>query len=314
MPLTQKLLRRPDALARLRDPGRRPDDAYLISFNVTELEQALAESLELPLFGSPPHLEWLGSKTGSKRSARQAGTRVLEGTEDLWSLRAIEDGMELIRAHAPHAEAVVVKLNYGFAGQGNAIVELETAHAAAGRAPHRVLRRQRELDLLRGQDPGRRGHRRGTGASRGDGLAQCPAAGHSRGAGRDPVHPRPDPERARRPGVLRLPLPGRPVLPAGHPGSGRQGRRGAGRPRRHRDLRHRFPGGSGPPGQRGLRERDQPAHGRHDPPVLDGPPGHRGGLRPAPPGELVPPDRAQALRGDRQPARAGLGRDDARSR
>jgi hypothetical protein len=125
-PLSQKLLRRPDALERLRSRLSDTDDAYLVSFNVTDAEQALAESLGLPLFGAPPHLAWLGSKTGSKRSARQAGTRVLEGTEDLWSLRDVEHGMELIRAHAPHAEAVVVKLNYGFAGMGNAIVELES--------------------------------------------------------------------------------------------------------------------------------------------------------------------------------------------
>ncbi|MDQ6617658.1 MAG: peptide ligase PGM1-related protein [Actinomycetota bacterium] len=125
MPLTQKLLGRPDALARLRLLAGDPDDAYLISFNVTAHEQALAESLGLPLFGPPPALAWLGSKTGSRCSARQAGARVLEGSEDLWSLQEIERGMELIRAHAPHAEAVVVKLNYGFAGQGNAIVELE---------------------------------------------------------------------------------------------------------------------------------------------------------------------------------------------
>jgi biotin carboxylase len=126
MPLSQKLLRRPDALARLRQVAGEAGDAYLISFNVTDLEQALAEALGLPLYGSPPRLAWLGSKTGSKRSAREAGTRVLEGSEDLWSLREVEAGMELIRAHAPHASAVVVKLNYGFAGQGNAIVELDT--------------------------------------------------------------------------------------------------------------------------------------------------------------------------------------------
>ena len=135
IPLTQKLLRRPDALARLRTLAGDPDNAYLISFNVTDHEQALAEAVGLPLYGAPPELAWLGSKTGSKRSARQAGTRVLEGTEDLWSLRDVERGMELIRAHAPHAEAVVVKLNYGFAGQGNAIVELERPMRALAETP-----------------------------------------------------------------------------------------------------------------------------------------------------------------------------------
>jgi hypothetical protein len=123
-PLTDKLLRHPDTIEQLRELAGDPDDAYLITFNVTDSEQALAELLGLPLYGAPPQLAWYGTKTGSKRSARQAGTRVLEGLEDLWSLREVERGMELIRAHAPHAEAVVVKLNYGFAGQGNAIVEL----------------------------------------------------------------------------------------------------------------------------------------------------------------------------------------------
>ena len=125
-PLSQKLLRRPDALARIRQLIADDNDAYLTSFNVTDAENALARHLNLPLFGPPPEAAWLGSKTGSKRSARQAGVRVLEGSEDLWSLREIEDAMERIRAHAPHADAVVVKLNYGFAGLGNAIVELGT--------------------------------------------------------------------------------------------------------------------------------------------------------------------------------------------
>jgi hypothetical protein len=126
MPLSKKLLGRPDALARLRELAGDSDDAHVLTFIVTDAEQRLAESLGLSLYGSPPELAWLGSKTGAKRCARQAGARVLEGTEDLWSLRQIEHGMELIRAHAPHARAVVVKLNYGFSGQGNAIVELET--------------------------------------------------------------------------------------------------------------------------------------------------------------------------------------------
>ncbi|MGH9124893.1 MAG: peptide ligase PGM1-related protein [Acidimicrobiales bacterium] len=125
-PLSQKLLRRPDAHTRIQQLIGDDQDAYLTSFNVTEAEHTLAQRLSLPLFGPPPEAAWFGSKTGSKRSARQAGVRVLEGSEDLWSLREIEDGMERIRAHAPHADAVVVKLNHGFAGLGNAIVELET--------------------------------------------------------------------------------------------------------------------------------------------------------------------------------------------
>ena len=123
-PLSEKLLRAPAALEEVRARAGDPDDAYLLPFNVTTAERALSEALRLPLYGSPPHLFWLGSKTGSRRTARQAGVSVLEGWEDLWSLEDIEHAIELIRARSPHADAVVIKLNNGFSGQGNAIIEL----------------------------------------------------------------------------------------------------------------------------------------------------------------------------------------------
>jgi len=122
-PLTRKLLDRPDALARITSLA--DEDAYLVTFNVMPEERSLSEALGLPLFGPPPDLSWLGSKTGSRRIARQAGARVLEGSEDHWDLGSLALATERIRAHAPHARAVVIKLNNGFAGQGNAIVELE---------------------------------------------------------------------------------------------------------------------------------------------------------------------------------------------
>lgn len=123
-PLSEKLLRRPDAIEEIRARAGNLAEAYLLPFNVTAAERTLSESLRLPLYGSPPHLFWLGSKTGSRRTARQAGVSVLEGWEDLWDVESIEHAIELIRARSPHADAVVIKLNNGFSGQGNAIVEL----------------------------------------------------------------------------------------------------------------------------------------------------------------------------------------------
>jgi hypothetical protein len=122
-PLTEKLLARPDLLDRIRSLDQ-PGETHLVPFRVTSHEQALSEALAIPLFGPPANLEWLGSKTGSRRIGREAGVRVVEGSEDLWSMAQIEEAMERIRAHAPHAEAVVIKLNNGFSGQGNVIVEL----------------------------------------------------------------------------------------------------------------------------------------------------------------------------------------------
>ncbi len=123
-PLTAKLLDRPDAVAQISAVADSSDDAYVVSFNVTPAERLLSEALGLPLYGPPPDLSWLGSKTGSRRIARQAGARILEGSEDHWDLTSLATATERIRAHAPHARAVVIKLNNGFAGQGNAIVEL----------------------------------------------------------------------------------------------------------------------------------------------------------------------------------------------
>lgn len=123
-PLSDKLLRHPEALDAVREAAGDPVDAYLLPFNVTAAERALSEALGLPLYGSPPHLFWHGSKTGSRRTARDAGVSVLEGVEDLWGLEDIGHAIEWIRARSPHADAVVIKLNNGFSGQGNAVVEL----------------------------------------------------------------------------------------------------------------------------------------------------------------------------------------------
>jgi hypothetical protein len=123
-PLSEKLLQNRGAIEEIRAQAGNPDEAYLLPFNVTLAERTLSEALRLPLYGSPPHLFWYGSKTGSRRTARQAGVSVLEGREDLYALEDIEHAIELIRARSPHADGVVIKLNNGFSGQGNAIVEL----------------------------------------------------------------------------------------------------------------------------------------------------------------------------------------------
>jgi len=133
--LAEKLLERPDRLEELRRAAGDPDDTYVLTFNVTAAEAGLIDALDLPLYGPPPELVPLGSKTGSRRSARRAGVAVLEGREDLRSLAEVEAAMAEVAAARPDAEAVVVKLNDGFSGQGNAIVALDgTGVAGVGNA------------------------------------------------------------------------------------------------------------------------------------------------------------------------------------
>ena len=124
-PLTAKLLTRPDALERVRSLVGDPDAAYLLPFNVTVAERRLADALGLPVYGPHPDLAFLGSKTGARQVARRAGVAVPPGSEGLRSLAEVEEAVEALRAQRPAAEAAVIKLNDGFSGQGNAIVELD---------------------------------------------------------------------------------------------------------------------------------------------------------------------------------------------
>ncbi len=127
--LSAKLLRDPPALDRLRaavgtPPDRPASGAYMLPFNVTPAESELAAALGVPLLGPRPELVRLGSKSGSRQVAAAAGVRYLTGAEDLFSLKAVAAAIADVQAVRPEAEAVVVKLNNGFAGQGNAVIEL----------------------------------------------------------------------------------------------------------------------------------------------------------------------------------------------
>lgn len=122
-PLTQKVLDRPELLSQLRK--LLPDDgsATLLPFNVTAGEEELASVLGLPLDGPPLDRVPLGSKTGSRRVAHRAGIAVAEGEEALYSVEEVEAAIGRLRRRGVAARAVV-KLNDGFSGQGNALVDL----------------------------------------------------------------------------------------------------------------------------------------------------------------------------------------------
>ena len=121
--LTRKVLDRPDALATIAQHIEDPDDACLVTFNVTTAEGALAGGLGLPLYGPHPTLVALGSKTGSRRVAKASGVPVLDGEENLWSIDDVERAVAELHARRPEVGTYVVKLNNGFSGQGNAIVQ-----------------------------------------------------------------------------------------------------------------------------------------------------------------------------------------------
>lgn len=121
--LSQKLLESSDKLRYIKEAMDR-SPAFLLPFNVTPLEGSISEALGAPTYGPDPALAHLGSKSGARRVARAASVPVLEGSEDLFSISDVDGAVDRLRDLRPHAAAAVVKLNNGFSGQGNAIVDL----------------------------------------------------------------------------------------------------------------------------------------------------------------------------------------------
>ncbi|MGI8686149.1 MAG: peptide ligase PGM1-related protein, partial [Acidimicrobiales bacterium] len=124
LPLTEKLVHRPGTIEQVRALVAPHGPATMLPFNITPAEYTVAAALDLPILGPDPALVALGSKTGSRQVARRAGVPVLDGSESLFSLDDVEAAITRIRDGRPAAEAVVIKLNDGFSGQGNALIDL----------------------------------------------------------------------------------------------------------------------------------------------------------------------------------------------
>ena len=123
-PLTDKLLERPRLLAQIRSLIPDPDQAHLVPFNTTELEQELAVRLGIPMFAADPRYFPLGTKSGCRRLFAEEGVVHPIGIENLGSVGELVEAICRLRATKPSLEQVLVKLNEGVSGEGNALVEL----------------------------------------------------------------------------------------------------------------------------------------------------------------------------------------------
>lgn len=132
--MSEKLLDRPDKLTEIRI-ALEGKDAYLLPFNVTAAERAIATEIGAPIYGPGPELAYNGSKSGSRHVAKEAGVAVPIGAEDLHSLVAVDAALKTLKDARPTARSAVVKLNYGFSGQGNAVVDLATFAGLVEAAP-----------------------------------------------------------------------------------------------------------------------------------------------------------------------------------
>jgi hypothetical protein len=126
-PLSEKLLERPRLLERIRALVTDPDRAHLVPFNTTELERDLALALGIPMYGADPRHFELGTKSGGRRLFAEEGVPHPLGEEGLMSVAEVVEAIRRMRARKPGLEQVLVKLNEGVSGEGNALVDLRGA-------------------------------------------------------------------------------------------------------------------------------------------------------------------------------------------
>src|SRR5213596_2642 len=119
-PLSDKLLDRPRLMERIRSLIMDPDRAHLVPFNTTNREQELALRLGIPMYGADPKFFPLGTKSGCRKLFQDEDVAHPLGQENLGSEDTLIEAIMEMRASKPPIKQVLVKLNEGVSGEGNA--------------------------------------------------------------------------------------------------------------------------------------------------------------------------------------------------
>ena len=101
-----------------------PDRAHLVPFNTTNREKELALQLGIPMYGADPKFFPLGTKSGCREIFSEGDIPHPLGSENLGSKEELIDAIARIRATKPSIKQVMVKLNEGVSGEGNAVIDL----------------------------------------------------------------------------------------------------------------------------------------------------------------------------------------------
>jgi hypothetical protein len=148
VPLSAKLLDRPRMLSKIAAMIPNRQRCHLIPYSTTGLERDIALTLGIPMYGADPRLAELGSKTGGRRLFAEEGVQHPLGVEDLHSFDDVTDAIMKMFEQRPSIDEVIVKLNEGVSGAGNALVDLRgIADTADSDRRSHVARRVRSMQL-----------------------------------------------------------------------------------------------------------------------------------------------------------------------
>jgi PGM1 C-terminal domain/ATP-grasp domain len=123
-PLSEKLLERPRLIERIRSLIMDPDRAHLVPFNTTDREKELAIRLGVPMYGADPKFFPLGTKSGCRRIFSEEHVLHPLGRENIGSKEDLINAIVDVRVAKPGIEQVMVKLDEGVSGEGNAVIDL----------------------------------------------------------------------------------------------------------------------------------------------------------------------------------------------
>ena len=122
-PLSEKILERPRLIEKIRQ-ALRPARSFMICYNSTHLEEALSVALNIPLLAAAPHLLYWGTKSGSREIFAECGIPLPNGSKLVKNADDLAEAAAELWEKEPHLQRMVIKLNEGFSGEGNALLDL----------------------------------------------------------------------------------------------------------------------------------------------------------------------------------------------
>lgn len=150
--LSDKLLKRPDVLERVRRTVSDRSVSHLVPYNTTDLERDVALTLEIPMYGADPCLSRFGTKSGCRQLFAAARVPHPVGVEGIDSLAGAIDAIAGLRAGKPELARLVMKLNEGVSGEGNALIDLSGLPAPG--APDEAERIAERIACMAPEAPG----------------------------------------------------------------------------------------------------------------------------------------------------------------
>ncbi|MCL6433823.1 MAG: carboxylate-amine ligase [Leptolyngbyaceae cyanobacterium HOT.MB2.61] len=149
-PLSQKVLERPRLMERIRQAVNH-DRSYMICFNSTAAERELSVHLGIPLYALDPDLLQWGTKSGSRQIFAEEAIPHPDGSPVVWSAADLAIAAAELWERQPGLQRMVIKLNEGFSGEGNALLDLRHIQEfSPGVASHaeRVKMLSKQFELL----------------------------------------------------------------------------------------------------------------------------------------------------------------------